>query len=275
MTQNQMEHAVLQDIGLISILTILFASAFYYWFRRYAPDSISTFGKVPTYYYRPVDILLCVLVSAPFTLTLTQSPKEPDGAAISLTLLVANFIIMLGISAFVLLLFAKRSMLPNALGLIPKKPLRILAWATGGYIVFLALNGALYGLGLEQWLTHRLGEPQNQDIVNQLLHAENQRKIALIIGACVIAPFAEEIIFRGYLYPVVKKYTEPFIAAICTGILFGAVHGEIWAVIPISLLGIILALLYEWSGSIWTCILCHALFNSINVIVMLNFGDQL
>ncbi|MFC4996133.1 CPBP family intramembrane glutamic endopeptidase [Rubritalea tangerina] len=49
------------------------------------------------------------------------------------------------------------------------------------------------------------------------------------------------------------------------GILFGAIHGQIWALIPLSIFGILLAILYEKSGSIWAPILCHAMFNSINI----------
>ena len=69
--------------------------------------------------------------------------------------------------------------------------------------------------------------------------------------------------------------TEPVVAAIFTGVIFGAIHGQIWAVIPLSLFGILLAILYEKSGSIWACILCHGLFNTINVFFMLTMGDQL
>lgn len=91
---------------------------------------------------------------------------------------------------------------------------------------------------------------------------------AFVAGAIlttVMAPLAEELFFRGFLYGGLRKYGVP-IAAIVSGLLFGAVHiggSPIGFLVPLAALGIILALLYERTGSLYPPIALHALNNSI------------
>jgi membrane protease YdiL (CAAX protease family) len=91
---------------------------------------------------------------------------------------------------------------------------------------------------------------------------------AFVAGAIlttVMAPLAEELFFRGFLYGGLRRYGVP-IAAIVSGLLFGAVHiggSPIGFLVPLAALGIILALLYERTGSLYPPIALHALNNSI------------
>lgn len=270
-------HRVLQDLGLICAIGAILASILYAWLRSAAP-SLQWYrsGRVPTYHVQAIDILGCLLVILPFTLSLMTPFQDTSDATLSTFAVIINFAILLAMAGIVLALYQQRGVLEDVLGIRPENTAHTVTWAIVTYIIFFVILIALGFSGMEDWLSERLGEKQNQDVVNELLNADNPNKrLVLILGACVIAPVAEEIIFRGYLYPVLKRFTEPFIAAILTGILFGAIHGQIWAVIPLSIFGILLALLYEKSGSIWSCILCHALFNSINVFFMLTMGDQI
>lgn len=276
LSQGAYGHQILQDIGLVCLISLILAGAFYAWLRKTTPSlQWNQFGKVDASRIAPADILGCVFVTLPFTLTLLM-PYAGPGKSLSPIELAISFGMLLMMSGIVLFMYKQRDMLPETLGLNPKHPAYVFAWGVGAYVCFILLSIVLQHAGLETWLESRLGEPQHQQIVQDMINAvQVERKLILILGACVIAPLAEEIIFRGYLYPVVKRYTEPAFAAIVTGIIFGAIHGNVWAVIPLSLFGILLAVLYEFSGSIWSCILCHALFNSINVAFMLSMGDQL
>ncbi|WP_018969130.1 CPBP family intramembrane glutamic endopeptidase [Rubritalea marina] len=282
MTPSELEvaefgHHVLQDIGLICAIGAVLSAILYAWLRRAAPSlQWHNAGKVPTYFVQPIDVLGCLLVILPFTLTLMTPFQDNSETQITTFAVIINFSILLMMAGIVVALYQQRGVLEDALGIRPENPTHTVAWSIGTYIAFFVILIALGMSGMEDWLSERLGEKQNQDVVNELLNAQNTNKrLVLILGACVIAPLAEEIIFRGYLYPVLKRFTEPAIAAILTGVLFGAIHGQIWAVIPLSIFGILLAVLYEKSGSIWACILCHALFNSINVFFMLTMGDKI
>lgn len=276
LSQAEYGHAILQDIGMICVVALVLAGVLHAFLRKSMPGlQWNTLGKVSTAGLSSADILGCLFVTAPYSLSLIMPYKAPSGPMDTLSLCV-NFAVMLMIAGAVLFMFKQRNLLPHGMGLKPKHPVQVVSWTVGFYLFFVLLVMLLDRIGLKEWLVARLGEEQQQEIVNEMINADDLgRKVVLILGACVIAPVAEEIIFRGYLYPVVKRYTEPVVAALFTGVVFGAIHGNAWAVILLSLFGVLLAVLYEKSGSLWACILCHAMFNGINTVFMLTQGDKL
>lgn len=79
----------------------------------------------------------------------------------------------------------------------------------------------------------------------------------------VIAPLAEELIFRGYLYSHVRHNLSFWAASIFVSVLFGLMHGQ-WNVgIDTFVLSLVLCYLRERTGSIWAGVLLHALKNGI------------
>jgi membrane protease YdiL (CAAX protease family) len=95
----------------------------------------------------------------------------------------------------------------------------------------------------------------------------------LLVG--IVAPIVEETFFRGVLYGWLRSRLPLFVAVLLSAAVFAAAH-----VIPILLpalfvVGVILALAYELSGSLWTSIALHMMQNSLVVVVtfaMLAFG---
>lgn len=88
----------------------------------------------------------------------------------------------------------------------------------------------------------------------------------LLVG--VIAPIVEETVFRGMIYGWLRARLPIILAIVISAAIFAAVH-----VIPVLLpalfvVGIILAISYEWSGSLWVSILLHALQNSLTVTMI-------
>lgn len=83
---------------------------------------------------------------------------------------------------------------------------------------------------------------------------------------CVIAPICEEFLFRGFIFTSLRNWHGPWVAAVLTAILFGAVHGlsaPAVDLVPLALLGFGLCLLYRATGSLYPCIAAHCLNNSI------------
>lgn len=79
----------------------------------------------------------------------------------------------------------------------------------------------------------------------------------------VIAPLAEEILFRGYLYGKMRKYVPVWLSMLLVSILFGAVHGQ-WNVgIDVFALSLVLCSLREITGSIWAGVMLHMIKNAI------------
>lgn len=99
---------------------------------------------------------------------------------------------------------------------------------------------------------------------------ETGDRYVALIGTCVlaivVAPIAEEVFFRGFLYRILRSKLGLWSAVVVNGALFGAVHltsGGPLAVAIIAPLGMLLCLVYERSGSLYPSIALHALNNAI------------
>ena len=100
------------------------------------------------------------------------------------------------------------------------------------------------------------------------LRTQTEPAWTLWLGAALIAPVSEELFFRGLIQTVVRNVTgRPWFAVAATGVAFGLVHSQQPQVIPtIAVLGVILGISYERSGSLVTPITVHVLFNTKTLI---------
>jgi len=95
------------------------------------------------------------------------------------------------------------------------------------------------------------------------------QRIPIILLAVAIAPVAEELAFRGYLYGVIKRFFGAVPALVLSGILFALIHLNLPSFFPLLVLGWVFALAYELSGSLLVPMTMHALFNALNLILAL------
>lgn len=115
-----------------------------------------------------------------------------------------------------------------------------------------------------------------QEIVQTLMANDDiSLKIAIAVSAIIFAPLIEEVIFRGYIYPVIKRFSHPVFSCVITSLLFAVIHSNIEGLMPLFLLAIVLTIFYEVSKSIWVPILMHACFNGVNTISILLIKDAL
>ena len=95
------------------------------------------------------------------------------------------------------------------------------------------------------------------------------QRIPIILLAVAIAPVAEELAFRGYLYGVIKRFFGAVPALLLSGILFALIHLNLPSFFPLLVLGWVFALAYELSGSLLVPMTMHALFNALNLVLAL------
>ncbi len=103
----------------------------------------------------------------------------------------------------------------------------------------------------------------------------------LVTGAIlltVLAPLAEEILFRGLVFRALRNWAGVWPAALLTGTLFGLIHAgssPIEFLVPLAIFGVLLCLLYQWSGSLYPCIALHAANNTLAFGVLVDWDWQI
>jgi len=196
---------------------------------------------------------------------------------LSVGLLFGLFLQGLQILLVVILLF-RRVNLVEAFGLRWQRTWWQVVFAPVVVLMVWAFMVFLDGTGYNEWISSFVEGDGEQETVKLLGESGDPLVLGLVaVVACVGAPLAEEVVFRGYIYAVVKRFTNIPFAVIFSGLLFGAVHGNLLALLPLTILGIVLALAYEYTGSLWAPIAIHFCFNAATVVAqfILKFKPEL
>lgn len=84
----------------------------------------------------------------------------------------------------------------------------------------------------------------------------------------VTPAFCEEVVFRGVVYGGYRKGGNKFWAVILSGFMFGVMHGNLNQALYAFVIGVLLALLLEATGSIFTTMLFHFIYNAQSCCMM-------
>lgn len=94
----------------------------------------------------------------------------------------------------------------------------------------------------------------------------------LLMNLLFIALFAgvgEELFFRGVLQRIfIKIFKNPWIGIIATAFIFSAIHMQFYGFIPRFILGVLLGVIYWYSGSLWPAILAHFIYDGFAVVMI-------
>jgi membrane protease YdiL (CAAX protease family) len=158
------------------------------------------------------------------------------------------------------LLFAGRAgqVLPAQFGLVRTRFRPAIGWMLLAYVVYIALGQA--------W-----AQLVNTDKVDKLPDSLGVDKSTVaLVAVCVvvtaIAPIAEEVFFRGYFFGALRNWRGPWPAALITGLVFGAIHAggtDLVFLVPLAILGVMLCVVRERTGSLLPCIALHAINNAL------------
>jgi uncharacterized protein len=100
----------------------------------------------------------------------------------------------------------------------------------------------------------------------------------LVMNLLFVAVFAgvgEELFFRGILQRIfIKMFKNAWLGIIVTAIIFSAIHFQFYGFIPRFILGVLLGLIYWYSGSLWPAILAHVAYDAF-AVVMIYFNPAL
>ncbi|HEY2176135.1 MAG TPA: type II CAAX endopeptidase family protein [Mycobacteriales bacterium] len=134
-------------------------------------------------------------------------------------------------------------------------------WLLAGAGVGVLMRALAFGLVLGyQAITGDLSDPQ--DFLVGTAAAGGIGFVLLLLLGAGLTPLGEELFFRGVLFGGLRRY-GPVIAVIVSSLLFGLAHG-VNVVMPVAIvLGVLNAVLYERSGSIWPPVVAHGVHNAL------------
>jgi membrane protease YdiL (CAAX protease family) len=116
----------------------------------------------------------------------------------------------------------------------------------------------------------RAGWPPEEQFAVTLLANTKSWWMRVYLGAfaVVLAPVAEEFIFRGMLYPFVKQLGWPRLAWVGVSFAFALIHDDAATFVPLFVLALALTWLYEKTDNLLAPITAHALFNAANLVLL-------
>ena len=150
-----------------------------------------------------------------------------------------------------------------------EQPLYILGQVMLGYVLLMAAD---FLVALLVYAVAPQENPNNEAILN-LVKADRGRILAITI---VLAPLLEELMFRGGLFGLLRRWNRVLAYAVCM-LVFGLYHTWQYAlsdpIFWIYLLqylpaGYILCRSYEKTECIWTPILLHMLNNGLSLLLL-------
>lgn len=129
-------------------------------------------------------------------------------------------------------------------------------------------------LPLPQWM--KSTEAAQNSMIEAILQMNNPAELAFTLLTVAIVPaLGEELLFRGVVQQQLSRWMKSEHAAIwLSAALFSAVHAQFEGFFPRLLLGAVLGYLFFWTRQLWVPILCHFIFNGLQVVAKFALGNE-
>jgi hypothetical protein len=113
-------------------------------------------------------------------------------------------------------------------------------------------------------------EEQAMELTNAIARTDSVFILLMnLLVVAVLPAFGEEMIFRGIILPVLRKWTKNVHVAVwLTAFLFSAMHFQFFGFLPRLVLGAILGYLFVWSKTLWAPIIAHLANNALALVLM-------
>ena len=136
----------------------------------------------------------------------------------------------------------------------------IFAWPMATFVIALLVTTSLKWIGLDSELQVTVSFIKKNPPAWQL--------VVTGFTAIVLAPIAEETLFRGILYTTLKQRGYRHLAWWGNAVLFGIIHTNFTVLLPMIFLGLVWTWLYERTGNLLAPIAGHMIFNAISFVLL-------
>ena len=213
-----------------------------------------------------VDVLVCSAVAAGvYLLVKKYLPFRPTDLPRSVFLQAGALALGFAVPAFVLLRLRHRSALRVWM------PPRDLGRDLAAGLVLALLLAVMNGLAIQIGIAREDFSP-SVSLDGVVWGTSGLRNVGVLLLALgIITPVAEEIFFRGVLYPALRKRLPAAPAIVLASVVFGAAHLDSMRM-HAFLLGLVVAILVEYTGSLVPAVLAHAGMNTAFVLFLANGG---
>jgi len=117
------------------------------------------------------------------------------------------------------------------------------------------------------WVRQRFGWSGQPDILPLFGEGVSGLLTAILLGG-VLAPIAEEVFFRGFMYAGMRTRWGVGWALAASSLVFAVAHLSLATLPQLLIMGFVLAYLYERTDSIWPSIILHMANNSVAFIAL-------
>lgn len=133
-----------------------------------------------------------------------------------------------------------------------------------GYVAYIMLSNLLTGI-FSHFSWFDAGEAQDVGFSGFIA---GSNRVWAILAIVFVAPIAEEIIMRGWLYSKVRRKLPIWAAILLISVVFGAMHGQWNAGVATFALSVVLCGLREITGTVWSGMILHILSNGIAFYIL-------
>jgi membrane protease YdiL (CAAX protease family) len=119
--------------------------------------------------------------------------------------------------------------------------------------------------GMKEWMQSQ--EKSAEQTVKALLSAQSLNDLLLnLFFVAVLAGVGEELLFRGLIQRILVRKYGRWTGIVIAAILFSAMHMQFYGFFPRFLLGVVLGILFAYSGSLWVAILAHFFYDAMLIM---------
>lgn len=268
---------VLRDLSILVSLATALGLVGYWMLRRWRPHiSWNSEGLVLSSPYGFPDLMNLAALGLFFIYAAIQ-PADAGRAAGGLTAgsLVASMAFNLIVCAGLLVFLQQvRGLNPAELfGLQHVDGRRLVRVVAVFAVMSLIIVNVVSGLTVT-WLQDVWPDLEPQDTVKAFQESDGfMFRFLVVLAAVVVAPLAEEVLFRGFVYGVLKRYTDAPFAALSSSLMFAIIHLHVGSLLPLWVLALLFCLAYEVSGCLLAPMLLHMIFNGTSIALM-QFAPQ-